>query len=100
VLWAANLIRAVLTVVVAVLVATGVGGPPLYLGALAVTGVTRFVLAGLSAALPHVVEEKHLVEANVVAATIGAGIAAVGGACAIALRGVFGPPTSARPPSR
>jgi hypothetical protein len=73
-----------------VLVATGVGGPPLYLGALAVTGVTRFVLAGLSAALPHVVEEKHLVEANVVAATIGAGIAAVGGACAIALRGLFG----------
>jgi MFS family permease len=90
VLWAANLLRAVLTVVVAVLVATGLGGPPLYLGALAVTGVTRFVLAGLSAALPHVVEEKHLVEANVVAATIGAGIAAVGGACAIALRGVFG----------
>jgi MFS family permease len=90
VLWAANLLRAVLTVLVAVLVATGVAGPPLYLGALAVTGVTRFVLAGLSAALPHVVREKHLVEANVVAATAGAAIAAVGGACAIALRGVFG----------
>ncbi|MDT7562556.1 MAG: hypothetical protein QOG76_1180 [Pseudonocardiales bacterium] len=90
VLWAANLVRAVLTVVVAVLVATGVAGAPLYLGALAVTGVTRFVLAGLSASLPHVVEEKHLVEANVVAATAGAAIAAIGGACAIALRGVFG----------
>jgi len=91
VLWAANLVRAVLTVVVAILVATGVGGPPLYLGALAVTGVTRFVLAGLSAALPHVVEEKHLVESNVLAATAGAAVAAIGGACAIALRGVFGP---------
>jgi len=90
VLWAANVLRALLTVLVAVLVATGVGGPPLYLGALAVTGVTRFVLAGLSAALPHVVVEKHLVEANVVAATAGAALAALGGACAIAMRGVFG----------
>jgi hypothetical protein len=90
VLWVANLLRAVLTVAVAGMVATGVAGPALYLGALAVAGVTRFVLAGLSAALPHVVVERHLVEANVVAATAGAAIAAVGGACAIALRGVFG----------
>ena len=42
----------------------GVAGPPLYLGALAVTGVSRFVLAGLSVALPHVVARRHLVEAN------------------------------------
>jgi MFS family permease len=86
----ANLLRAVLTVGVAAMVATGVAGPLLYLGALSVAGVTRFVLAGLSAALPHTVREKHLVEANVVAATVGAGVAALGGACAIALRGVFG----------
>ncbi|WP_245607420.1 MFS transporter [Pseudonocardia spinosispora] len=90
VLWAANLVRAVCTVGVAVLVATGVAGAPLYLGALAVTGVTRFVLAGLSAALPHVVKDKHLVEANVVAATAGAAIAAIGAGCAIALRGLCG----------
>jgi MFS family permease len=90
VLWAANLLRAALTVGVAIMVATGVAGPALYLGALAVAGVTRFVLAGLSAALPHVVADKHLVEANVVAATAGAAVAALGGACAIALRGVFG----------
>jgi MFS family permease len=90
VLWAANLLRAVLTVGVAVMVATGVAGPALYLGALTVAGVTRFVLAGLSAALPHVVAERHLVEANVLAATVGAGVAALGGACAIALRGLFG----------
>ena len=49
-------------------------------------GVSRFVLAGLSAALPHVVARRHLVEANVVAATAGAGVAALGGATAIGLR--------------
>ena len=74
----------------ALLVALGVAGPALYLGALGVTGVTRFVLAGLSAALPHVVEKRFLVEANVVAATAGAAVAALGGASAIALRAVFG----------
>ncbi len=90
VLWIANAVRAVFTVGVAVLVATGVAGAPLYLVALAVAGVTRFVLAGLSAALPHVVEQRHLVEANVVAATVGAAIAALGGGCAIGLRALFG----------
>ena len=63
---------------------------PLYLAALAVAGVSRFVLAGLSAALPHVVARRHLVEANVVAATAGAGVAALGGATAIGARAVFG----------
>lgn len=91
VLLIANLLRAGLTVVVSALVAGGVAGAPLYLGALAVTGVTRFVLAGLSASLPHVVEPRYLVEANVVAATAGAGVAALGGACSIGLRAVFGP---------
>ncbi|MDT7581957.1 MAG: hypothetical protein QOK35_3221 [Pseudonocardiales bacterium] len=90
VLLAANLVRAVLTLVVAVLVAAGVAGVPLYLAALAVAGVSRFVLAGLSAALPHVVARRHLVEANVVAATAGAGIAALGGATAIGARAVVG----------
>ncbi|WP_051580676.1 MFS transporter [Pseudonocardia acaciae] len=90
VLWAANVLRVVLILGVAAMVATGVAGPALYLGALTVVGVTRFVLAGLSASLPHVVVERHLVEANVVAATAGAAVAALGGACAIGLRGVFG----------
>lgn len=90
VLLVANIVRAVLIVVVAGMVAVGVAGPPLYLGALGVTGVTRFVLAGLSAALPHVVERRFLVEANVVAATAGAAVAALGGASAIGLRAVFG----------
>ncbi len=90
VLLVANLVRAVLTLVVALTVYAGVAGVPLYLAALAVAGVSRFVLAGLSAALPHVVARRHLVEANVVAATAGAGMAALGGATAICARAVLG----------
>jgi hypothetical protein len=80
----------VLTLAVAVILSAGVAGVPLYLAALAVAGVSRFVLAGLSAALPHVVARRHLVEANVVAATAGAAVAALGGATAIGARAVFG----------
>ena len=90
VLLVANLIRAVLVACVAATVAAGLAGIPLYLGALAVAGVSRFVLAGLSASLPHVVPRTSIVEANVVATTAGAGVAALGGACAIGLRAVFG----------
>ncbi|NMI02048.1 MFS transporter [Pseudonocardia acidicola] len=90
VLVVANLLRAVLVLGVAFMVGTGAGGAPLYLGALAVAGVSRFVLSGLSASLPHVVQRRHLVEANVVAATAGAAVAALGGATAIGLRVVFG----------
>ena len=90
VLLVANCLRAVLTLVVAVIVFAGVAGAPLYLAALTVAGVSRFVLAGLSAALPHVVARRHLVEANVVAATAGAGVAALGGATAIGARALLG----------
>ncbi|WP_308283258.1 MFS transporter [Pseudonocardia nigra] len=91
VLMGANLVRAALVVVVAVTVFAGVAGPPLYLAALAVAGVSRFVLSGLSVALPHVVPRRHLVEANTFAVTAGAAMAAVGGASAIGLRELLGP---------
>lgn len=90
VLLVANLLRAVLTLAVAAIVFAGIAGPPLYLAALAVAGVSRFVLAGLSASLPHVVARRHLVEANVVAATAGAGVAALGGTTAIGARALLG----------
>lgn len=90
VLLAANLLRGILVLVVAGMLVTGVAGPALYLGALSVAGVSRFVLAGLSAALPDVVERQHLVEANVVAATVGVASTALGAACAIGLRGLVG----------
>jgi MFS family permease len=91
VLMGANLVRAVLVVVVAAVVYAGVTGPGLYLAALAVAGVSRFVLSGLSVALPHVVPRRHLVEANTLAVTVGSGMAALGGASAIGLRELLGP---------
>lgn len=90
VLMVANLLRAALVVVVAGCVFAGVAGAPLFLGALAVAGVTRFMLAGLSAALPHVVPRQHIVEANVLAVTAGAATVALGAATAIGLRELLG----------
>lgn len=90
VLVVAGLLRAVLVVLVALAVLSGATGPGLYVGALAVTGVGRFVLAGLSVALPHVVDRRNLVEANSLAVTVGAGLTAVGAATAIGLRAAFG----------
>ncbi|MGH3751126.1 MAG: MFS transporter [Pseudonocardiaceae bacterium] len=90
VLVVANLLRGVLIVLVALAVGTGVGGTPLFLGALLVTGVSRFVLAGLSAGLPHVAPPRHLVEANALAATVGSACTIFGGVCAIGLREVVG----------
>ena len=86
----ANLLRAVLVAVVAGSVYSGVAGPTLYGSALAVAGVSRFVLAGMSTALPHVVERRHLVEANTLAVTVGSACSALGGASAIGLREVLG----------
>ena len=90
VLLVANLLRALLVAAVAVTVAAGVGGVPLYLGVLAVAGISRFALSGLSAALPHVVDRRRLVAANVVATTLGAAFAAGGAGCAIGLRELIG----------
>jgi MFS family permease len=90
VLVVANLLRAAPIMLVALAVGAGVAGVPLYLGALLVTGVSRFVLAGLSAGLPHVVPHRHLIEANALAATVGAAVTVLGGICAVGLRGLLG----------
>ncbi|WP_285658351.1 MFS transporter [Actinomycetospora sp. NBRC 106375] len=87
----AGALRGVLTLATAAVVLAGVTGPLLYLGALATIGVSRFIQAGLSAALPHVVAEEHLVGANSLVTTSGAVAAAIGAGCAIGLRGVIGP---------
>ncbi|MGH3670998.1 MAG: MFS transporter, partial [Pseudonocardiaceae bacterium] len=86
----ANLLRAVPILLVALAVGMGVAGPPLYLGALLVTGLSRFVLAGLSAGLPHVVPGPHLVRANALTATLGSAATVLGGMCAIGLRDLVG----------
>jgi MFS family permease len=73
------LIRAVLVILTASLVASGNLGAPLYASVLLVLGVNRFFLSSLSAALPHVVAEDKLVMANAVSPTAGGIMAAVGG---------------------
>ena len=90
VLVVANLLRGVPIVLVALAVGAGVVGAPLYLGALLVTGLSRFVLAGMSAGLPHVAPPRHLLQANALAATVGSAVTAMGGMCAIGLRGLIG----------
>jgi Major Facilitator Superfamily len=76
--WSA-LLRAVLVVLTASLVAAGKLGLPLYVGVLGVLGVNRFFLSSLSAALPHVVAPDKLVMANSVAPTAGTIVSFLGG---------------------
>jgi MFS family permease len=91
VLVVANLVRAVIVAGTAGLVAGGVVGAPLYLAVLAVMSVNRFFLAGIGAALPHVVAEGELVAANAVSPTSGAIAAILGAAGASGLRVLAGP---------
>ncbi|TDC60988.1 MFS transporter, partial [Actinomadura sp. GC306] len=64
-------LRAVLVLLVAALVAAGQDGTFFFLGVLVVLGVNRFFLASLSAALPHVVTRDQLVTANAFSVTSG-----------------------------
>jgi MFS family permease len=85
VLLLANVLRAGLVVVVSALVLTGVEGTAFYAAGLAVFSVNRFILAALSAGLPHTSDEASLVPANALSTTSGAVATVVGGGCAIAL---------------
>lgn len=86
----ANVSRAAFVLLTALAVGAGLSGLPLYVSALVVMGIGRFVGSGLSASLPHVVDENHLVEANALATTAGAIMAVIGAACAIGFRTVLG----------
>ena len=81
---------AVIVVFATALGALGPTSPPVVALALMVVSVNRFILSGLSAALPHVVETRLLVTANSFSTTLGAGAAAIGGATAVLLRRPFG----------
>jgi MFS family permease len=86
-----NAVRAATVVVFAGLLAvTGPTSAPVVALALLVVSANRFVLSGLSAALPHVVAPARLVTANALSTTLGAGAAAAGGGAAVALREVLG----------
>jgi MFS family permease len=84
-------VRALLTVLVAALVAAGQDGAVFFVTVLVVLGVNRFFLAALSAALPHVVRREHLVTANAFAVTSGTVIAFAGAGLGYLMRRVFGP---------
>ncbi len=66
-----NAVRGALLVVIALLVMRNDLGPVFYLLVLGAFSVNRFLLAGLSASLPHVVAREHLVTANAVSPTSG-----------------------------
>jgi MFS family permease len=81
-----NLIRLLLCAGTAWLVLLQVPTPVFFAAALLVTGVNRFILAGLSAALPQVVPDRLLVSANAIAPTLGTVATTVGGGAAFVVR--------------
>ncbi|MDD2859381.1 MAG: MFS transporter [Candidatus Nanopelagicales bacterium] len=86
----ANFIKALGVVPIVALIAAGNDGALLGIAVLAVLGVGRFVLAGLSASLPHVVQGRDLVTANALSPTSGTIAAAVGAGAGVALRSLVG----------
>jgi MFS family permease len=81
-----NLLRALLASVTAALMISQVPDWLFYVSALCVTAVNRFVLAGLSAALPRVVDAERLVMANSLSPTAGTLAATAGGGLAFVVR--------------
>jgi MFS family permease len=86
----ANFIKALGVVPIVALIAAGNDGALLGIAVLVVLGVGRFVLAGLSASLPHVVQGRDLVTANALSPTSGTIAAAVGAGTGVALRSLVG----------
>ncbi|MEU1364845.1 MFS transporter [Streptomyces sp. NPDC005803] len=81
-----NLLRAGLACCTALLILGSAPDWLFYASALCVTAVNRFVLAGLSAALPRVVDRELLVLANSLSPTAGTLAATAGGGLAFAVR--------------
>jgi MFS family permease len=86
ILFAANLTRAVLVIGVGAIVAADSAGALFYFAVLLTLGVNRFLLSGLSAGLPHVVERDELVMANAVTPTCGTALFLIGGGVGAGLK--------------
>lgn len=86
----ANLIKGLLTIPIIVIV--GAGQADLILGffVLTVLGVGRFILAGLSASLPHVVSGRNLITGNALAPTSGTIATGVGAILGVGIRALAG----------
>ncbi|MFD8149295.1 MFS transporter [Streptomyces sp. NPDC059720] len=81
-----SLLRAVLAMATALLMLSPAPDWLFYVSALCVTAVNRFVLSGLSAALPRVVDADRLVIANSLSPTAGTLAATAGGGIAFVVR--------------
>ncbi|MFI5658119.1 MFS transporter [Streptomyces sp. NPDC051684] len=81
-----NLLRVLLASVTAALMLSHAPDWLFYASALCVTAVNRFVLSGLSAALPRVVDSERLVMANSLSPTAGTLAATLGGGLAFGVR--------------
>jgi MFS family permease len=86
----ANLLKALFTLPIIGLVMAENDGPALGVAVLIVLGIGRFVLAGLSASLPHVVFGRDLVTANALTPTSGTIMAALGALVGVTLRSALG----------
>lgn len=91
VLLVGNAIRALLALGIAALVLAHVVGPVLYVAVLACMSVNRFLLTGLGASLPHVVDRRELVMANAVTPTSGTLAAMLGALVGYGVRFMVGP---------
>ncbi len=85
-----NLVRSGSVVGLAALAGTSSENAGFYLLALALLGVNRFILAGLSASWPHVVPKERLVAANSIAPTAGTVATVVGAGTGVAVRQLAG----------
>jgi MFS family permease len=81
----ANLLRALLVLPTIALIWNGVENPLFVLLAFLIIGLNRFFLAGLSAAVPHVVDDRRLVTANALSGTLGSICFSVGLGSAVVL---------------
>jgi MFS family permease len=86
----ANVLRAALICVVATQVLAGETGVLFYGAALGVLSCNRFILSGLSAALPHAVDNDRLVVANAVSPTAGTIASTIGAGAAVGIRALIG----------
>lgn len=86
----ANLLKALLTIPVIVVVGTGQADLVLGFFVLLVLAVGRFILAGLSASLPHVVSGRELITGNALAPTSGTIAVGIGAVLGVGIRAVAG----------
>jgi len=78
ILFVANMLRAILVAPAAMMIFSGNEGALFLVIAFLIIGINRFFLAGVSAAVPHVVEDRRLVTANALAGTLGSMCFALG----------------------